>query len=139
MKVAKNVRRYTYKKRGYLLIELVVASAVASILLISIFAAFNFTIKNNKKNLEFESNVNVMNAIANDIKFNSSFEEVYANIDKCNLESLVDMEIIKKNYGEIKKVDLVINKINENILKVKIYNSTYNLVLEVKKYRGIWE
>ncbi|MGL4741947.1 MAG: hypothetical protein ACRC41_14310 [Sarcina sp.] len=139
MKIAKNAKRYIYKKKGYLLIEIVVASAVASILLLSIFSVFNFTMKNNKKNLEFETKVNILNAIANDIKFNTSFEEVHDNINQCNISSLVNKDFIEENYGEIKDIKLDINKINENILKVEIAHLDYNLVLEVKKYKGIYE
>lgn len=115
------------------------ASAVASILLVTIFAAFNFTIKNNKKNLEFENNVNVLNAIANDIKFNKSFEDVWDATDKYNLEDLVNKEFIEQNYGEIKDVDLFISVLNDKILNVKIQNTNYNLMLEVKKYKGIYD
>lgn len=129
------------KKKGYLLLDMVLALALISILFLGIGKNFSFYINNNYYIKEKTKIVEFMNSLAMEIKHNISFEDLRSigsglyKLDDLNVNDLINNDI-----KEILRKNLILhNKKNDylgwniNISHVDQYESSINIIYKNEK------
>ncbi len=129
------------KKKGYLLLDMVLALALISILFLGIGKNFSSYINNNYYIKEKTKIVEFMNSLAMEIKHNISFEDLRSigsglyKLDDLNVNDLINNDI-----KEILRKNLILhNKKNDylgwniNISHVDQYESSINIIYKNEK------
>lgn len=129
------------KKKGYLLLDMVLALALISILFLGIGKNFSSYIKNNYYIKEKTKIVEFMNALAMEIKHNISFEDLRSvgsglyKLDDLNVNDLINndiKEILRKNLTLHNKKNDYLGW-NINISHVDQYESSINIIYKNEK------
>lgn len=129
------------KKKGYLLLDMVLALALISILFLGIGKNFSSYINNNYYIKEKTRIVEFMNALAMEIKHNISFEDLKSigsglyKLDDLNVNDLINndiKEILRKNLTLHNKKNDYLGW-NINISHVDQYESSINIIYKNEK------
>uniref|UniRef100_UPI0039E9C47D type II secretion system protein n=1 Tax=Clostridium perfringens TaxID=1502 RepID=UPI0039E9C47D len=129
------------KKKGYLLLDMVLALALISILFLGIGKNFSSYINNNYYIKEKIKIVEFMNALAMEIKHNISFEDLRSigsglyKLDDLNVNDLINndiKEILRKNLTLHNKKNDYLGW-NINISHVDQYESSINIIYKNEK------
>lgn len=129
------------KKKGYLLLDMVLALALISILFLGIGKNFSSYINNNYYIKEKTKIVEFMNALAMEIKHNISFEDLRSigsglyKLDDLNVNDLINnniKEILRKNLTLLNKKNDYLGW-NINISHVDQYESSINIIYKNEK------
>ncbi|MDM0474286.1 type II secretion system protein [Clostridium perfringens] len=129
------------KKKGYLLLDMVLALALISILFLGIGKNFSSYIKNNYYIKEKTKIVEFMNSLAMEIKHNISFEDLRSigsglyKLDDLNVNDLINndiKEILRKNLTLHNKKNDYLGW-NINISHVDKYESSINIIYKNEK------
>ena len=129
------------KKKGYLLLDMVLALALISILFLGIGKNFSSYINNNYYIKEKTKIVEFMNSLAMEIKHNISFEDLRSigsglyKLDDLNVNDLINndiKEILRKNLTLHNKKNDYLGW-NINISHVDQYESCINIIYKNEK------
>ena len=129
------------KKKGYLLLDMVLALALISILFLGIGKNFSSYINNNYYIKEKIKIVEFMNSLAMEIKHNISFEDLRSigsgiyKLDDLNVNDLINndiKEILRKNLTLLNKKNDYLGW-NINISHVDQYESSINIIYKSEK------
>ncbi|HAT4245425.1 TPA: type II secretion system protein [Clostridium perfringens] len=129
------------KKKGYLLLDMVLALALISILFLGIGKNFSSYINNNYYIKEKIKIVEFMNSLAMEIKHNISFEDLRSigsglyKLDDLNVNYLINndiKEILRKNLTLHNKKNDYLGW-NINISHVDQYESSINIIYKNEK------
>ena len=129
------------KKKGYLLLDMVLALALISILFLGIGKNFSSYINNNYYIKEKTKIVEFMNSLAMEIKHNISFEDLRRigsglyKLDDLNVNDLINndiKEILRKNLTLHNKKNDYLGW-NINISHVDQYESSINIIYKNEK------
>ncbi|MBI5996769.1 type II secretion system protein [Clostridium perfringens] len=129
------------KKKGYLLLDMVLALALISILFLGIGKNFSSYINNNYYIKEKTRIVEFMNSLAMEIKHNISFEDLRSigsglyKLDDLNVNDLINndiKEILRKNLTLHNKKNDYLGW-NINISHVDQYESSINIIYKNEK------
>lgn len=129
------------KKKGYLLLDMVLALALISILFLGIGKNFSSYINNNYYIKEKIKIVEFMNSLAMEIKHNISFEDLRSigsgiyKLDDLNVNDLINndiKEILRKNLTLHNKKNDYLGW-NINISHVDQYESGINIIYKNEK------
>lgn len=129
------------KKKGYLLLDMVLALALISILFLGIGKNFSSYINNNYYIKEKIKIVEFMNSLAMEIKHNISFEDLRSigsglyKLDDLNVNDLINndiKEILRKNLTLLNKKNDYLGW-NINISHVDQYESSINIIYKNEK------
>ncbi|MDK0795966.1 type II secretion system protein [Clostridium perfringens] len=129
------------KKKGYLLLDMVLALALISILFLGIGKNFSSYINNNYYIKEKTKIVEFMNSLAMEIKHNISFEDLRSigsglyKLDDLNVNDLINndiKEILRKNLTLHNKKNDYLGW-NINISHVDQYESSINIIYKNEK------
>lgn len=129
------------KKKGYLLLDMVLALALISILFLGIGKNFSSYINNNYYIKEKIKIVEFMNSLAMEIKNNISFEDLRSigsglyKLDDLNVNDLINndiKEILRKNLTLLNKKNDYLGW-NINISHVDQYESSINIIYKNEK------
>lgn len=129
------------KKKGYLLLDMVLALALISILFLGIGKNFSSYINNNYYIKEKTKIVEFMNSLAMEIKHNISFEDLRSigsglyKLDDLNVNDLINndiKEILRKNLTLHNKKNDYLGW-NINISHVDKYESSINIIYKNEK------
>ncbi|HFD2044624.1 TPA: type II secretion system protein [Clostridium perfringens] len=129
------------KKKGYLLLDMVLALALISILFLGIGKNFSSYINNNYYIKEKIKIVEFMNSLAMEIKHNISFEDLRSigsgiyKLDNLNVNDLINndiKEILRKNLTLHNKKNDCLGW-NINISHVDQYESSINIIYKNEK------
>ena len=129
------------KKKGYLLLDMVLALALISILFLGIGKNFSSYINNNYYIKEKIKIVEFMNSLAMEIKHNISFEDLRSigsgiyKLDDLNVNDLINndiKEILRKNLTLHNKKNDYLGW-NINISHVDQYESSINIIYKNEK------
>lgn len=129
------------KKKGYLLLDMVLALALISILFLGIGKNFSSYINNNYYIKEKIKIVEFMNSLAMEIKHNISFEDLRSigsgiyKLDDLNVNDLINndiKEIFRKNLTLHNKKNDYLGW-NINISHVDQYESSINIIYKNEK------
>ena len=129
------------KKKGYLLLDMVLALALISILFLGIGKNFSSYINNNYYIKEKTKIVEFMNSLAMEIKHNISFEDLRSigsglyKLDDLNVNDLINndiKEILRKNLTLLNKKNDYLGW-NINISHVDQYESSINIIYKNEK------
>lgn len=129
------------KKKGYLLLDMVLALALISILFLGIGKNFSSYINNNYYIKEKTKIVEFMNSLAMEIKHNISFEDLRSigsglyKLDDLNVNDLINndiKEIFRKNLTLHNKKNEYLGW-NINISHVDQYESSINIIYKNEK------
>lgn len=128
-------------KKGYLLLDMVLALALISILFLGIGKNFSSYINNNYYIKEKTKIVEFMNSLAIEIKHNISFEDLRSigsglyKLDDLNVNDLINndiKEILRKNLTLLNKKNDYLGW-NINISHVDQYESSINIIYKNEK------
>lgn len=128
-------------KKGYLLLDMVLALALISILFLGIGKNFSSYINNNYYIKEKTKIVEFMNSLAMEIKHNISFEDLRSigsglyKLDDLNVNDLINndiKEILRKNLTLHNKKNDYLGW-NINISHVDQYESSINIIYKNEK------
>ncbi|XZH19141.1 type II secretion system protein [Clostridium perfringens] len=129
------------KKKGYLLLDMVLALALISILFLGIGKNFSSYINNNYYIKEKTKILEFMNSLAMEIKHNISFEDLRSigsglyKLDDLNVNDLINndiKEILRKNLTLHNKKNDYLGW-NINISHVDQYESSINIIYKNEK------
>lgn len=129
------------KKKGYLLLDMVLALALISILFLGIGKNFSSYINNNYYIKEKTKIVEFMNSLAMEINHNISFEDLRSigsglyKLDDLNVNDLINndiKEILRKNLTLHNKKNDYLGW-NINISHVDQYESSINIIYKNEK------
>ncbi|WP_300258656.1 type II secretion system protein [Clostridium sp.] len=130
-----------YKKKGYLLVDIVLALALVSILFLGIGKSYRTYINNNYYIKEKIKVVEIINSLAMELKYNTSFEDLRRidsgiyKIDDLNVNDLINNDI-----EEVLRKNLILNSERNyglgwtiNIIHVDQYESIINIIYKNEK------
>lgn len=131
----------TYKKKGYLLIDMVLALALISILFLGIGKSYSMYINNNYYIKEKIKVVEIINSLAMELKNNISFEDLRSiESGTYKLESLNINDLISNDIKEFLRKNLILNNKNHNdfgwtinIKHFDQYESAINIIYKNEK------
>lgn len=143
-KIVRGVEKCTYRKKGYLLLELVVGFAVASIMLICVWSSFSTAMNLNTKALEKEQSYKVLNALEKEFDRNVKFEDVLPLEGKSEIcatsvevKNLVDVDFIESKLGSLSEFYIDFSKSDGEKISVEIYKEKYKVGVDKVKCIGI--
>lgn len=130
-----------YKKKGYLLVDIVLALALVSILFLGIGKSYSTYINNNYYIKEKIKVVEIINSLAMELKYNTSFEDLRSiesgiyKLDDLNINDLINNDI-----EEVLRKNLILNSEQNyglgwtiNISHVDQYESIINIIYKNEK------
>ena len=145
MKVVQPARKCIYKKKkGYLLLELIIGFAVASIMLICVWSSFNTAMNVNKKSMEKKKTYSILYAIEKELDRNVSFDEIYnlkeirgLDLTSNEIKNYINIDFIEEKLGELNGFYIDFSEFNEldGYINIRIYKENYEI--EVNKFKCI--
>ncbi len=105
------------KKKGYLLVDMVLALALISILFLGIGKSYSTYIKNNYYIKEKIKVVEIINSLAMELKHNISFEDLRSiNSGTYKISTLKINDLINSDIKELLRKNLILHNKNHNDL-----------------------
>ena len=142
-KVVQDARKYTYRKRkGYLLLEIVVGFAIVSIMLVCVWSSYLTAINLNKKAIEKQKNYIILEALEKEFSRNISYQDVLELAGEKNIKvksekvaRILNTEIIEEKLGSLEDFYISFTNFENERVNIKIYKDEYEV--EVDKLRWI--
>lgn len=142
-KVVQNVEGCTYRKRkGYLLLEIVVGFAIVSIMLVCVWSSYLAAMNLNTKAIEKQESYMILEALKKEFSRNISYEEVLELVGETNIKvnsekvaRILNTEIIEEKLGPLEDFYINFTNFENERVNIKIYKEEYEV--EVDKLRWI--
>ena len=142
-KVVQDARKCTYRKRkGYLLLEIVVGFAIVSIMLVCVWSSYLTAINLNKKAIEKQKNYIILEALEKEFSRNISYQDVLELAGEKNIKvksekvaRILNTEIIEEKLGSLEDFYISFTNFENERVNIKIYKDEYEV--EVDKLRWI--
>lgn len=142
-KIVRDVGKYTCRKRkGYLLLEIVMGFAIASIMLICIWSIFSTATNLNKRAIKKEETYMILEALKKEFSRNISYEEVLKLVGETDIKvksekiaGLLNIEFIEKKLGSLEDFYISFTNFENERMNIRIYKEEHKV--EVDKLRCV--